>query len=334
MNFLFNIEAGDEIGLGHFYRSVSVARVLKEKGHFVVFIFKPTRFWIKEIENGFEFDTVQIISDEYTTLLKSIEEYKIQIFYFDGFKMFNEIHLDQIKLKCKVVFYQNNSESRFLSDLFIQPSSHMLDDYYEGFSKNAKIIQGLQYFVVNEKVKALKPKTSKSLLTCATIGVISGGTDPTNSLVKVYRKLDFNYFKDVKFVFFYGTDYPFMYEIPQRKLNNVCFELYNIDEIYKSDLLISAFGVSTYEFLALGLPTVCFGHQISNAKACDYISNKYNAAVSLGYIDDVSDELFNYNILKVIQDKEMRECLSKNAKNLIDFKGSQRVAEILEKIND
>lgn len=51
--FLFRVDAGGKVGLGHFYRSWHLARELKKRGHTVEFIHRASHFWKNLV--GFDF---------------------------------------------------------------------------------------------------------------------------------------------------------------------------------------------------------------------------------------------------------------------------------------
>ena len=45
MNFLFRVDAGGKVGLGHFYRSVTLAHEITKRGHNVIFQHEKSIFW-------------------------------------------------------------------------------------------------------------------------------------------------------------------------------------------------------------------------------------------------------------------------------------------------
>jgi len=330
MNFLFRVDAGGEVGLGHYYRSLSLAKKLSEKGHNIIFIHRASDFWEMEKSRGFPFQTFELNADNPLIELEIIKECSIDVLYVDGIIEFNDDFIKRIKHHAKVVFYQNNSKARHLANIFILPSVHQKQDFFKVFTSDTKIFQGLEYFIFHESIQFFDEK--EDLGKGENIGIIAGGSDPRNTLKILQPLLDVKQNKDIDFTFFYGTDYKRLFELKKysTKFVKYSYKEFNHQDILNKDLLISAFGVSTYEFMALGLPILSYGHQETNAEAADYLADKTNALVSLGLIDNLSQEKLNAELIILITNKQKRERLSNLAKSTLDFKGIDRIIKILE----
>lgn len=332
MNFLFRVDAGGKIGLGHYYRSLSLAELLNKKGHKVTFIHCPSLFWDNAKRTKFPYKVFEINLDKGITELEIIKKNKIDVFYVDGIIEFQKDYIEKIKKYSRVVFYQNISDSRNLADIFILPSIHKNEDYFNSFGENSKIYQGLDYFTFNPDILLLEPK--KVAKTVDKIGVISGGSDPKNTLIRILNMIDFDIFSKIDFIFYYGENYLFKDKLSSIKHNNVSFQLFDHKEIIKNDLLISSFGVSTYEFMVMGMPIIAYGHQESNANAANILEKKTHSIISIGLIDNLKTDILNNMLIKLVKNYRLRKKLSASAKSLLDLKGVNRVLKILEQVND
>jgi spore coat polysaccharide biosynthesis predicted glycosyltransferase SpsG len=330
MNILFRVDAGGKVGLGHYYRSVSLAKKLAVKGHNIFFIHKSSDFWNNEKSKGFPFHSFVLKANEELSELQIIKEYSIDIFYVDGIIEFEDGYMNRIKQHAKVVFYQNNSNSRHLADVFILPSLHQKKKFFDSFTAGTTIYQGLEYFTFHDKISSLKKK--EELEEVKNIGIIAGGSDPRNTLKILQAMLDLKQNERINFTFFYGNDYKNLIELKIyiTKFAKYSYKEFNHQEILNNDLLISAFGVSTYEFMALGMPILSYGHQEANAQAADYLANKTNALVSLGLIDNLTITKLNAELAILIKNKQRRKHLSNLAKSTLDFEGIDRIIKILE----
>jgi spore coat polysaccharide biosynthesis predicted glycosyltransferase SpsG len=123
-----------------------------------------------------------------------------------------------------------------------------------------------------------------------------------------------------------------MNEIPVRTNTNVSWTRYNPKSILDNDMLISAFGVSTYEFLALGMPILSYGHQKQNAASAQYFAENTGALISLGLIDDLTSDGLLTAINQIRKDPIISRRMVEKAKELIDLQGLDRVKEIIKNV--
>lgn len=329
MKILLRVDAGGKTGLGHFYRSVSLAQELESRGHTVIFSHLKSDFWNAEINNSFPFQHIEL--DSYNSENETSEliiKKDIDVFYVDGIINYNKDFIDKVKLNSIVVFYQNLSPSRVYADIFITPSIHQEDSFYRSFTDKTRIYKGLKFFTFHPFILKLKPKVNINP-TLSSIAVSAGGSDPNNTLLAIYNLVAKEIYKNIKFVFYYGKNFLHKESIPSKPPTNIQFLLFNHVDILKHDILITSFGVSTYEFLYLGMPIMSYGHQISNASASDFLENQTNSLISLGEINKITEEKFKRAITE-IKKQTVRKTLTFKASSMLDLKGAKRIVEIIE----
>ena len=144
--------------------------------------------------------------------------------------------------------------------------------------------------------------------------------------------IDYNKWSDLSFYFYYGDNYMHHNTLPEIYPNNVNFSPYNLECINKNDVLIASFGVSTYEFMALGMPIISVGHEKANANASQILKDKTKSIYHLGFIDSLTSKKLNKTIGKFVIDLKIRKKLIKKATKIIDLKGINRVVSIIENI--
>ncbi|MBA4745335.1 MAG: hypothetical protein H2058_08755 [Muricauda sp.] len=328
---LFRVDAGEQIGLGHFFRSYHLGKALRNRGFYVSFVHADSLFWSQLPSFEFEHYNLESGSEEDQTVEICISG-NFDLLYVDAICSFREEKLNKVKPKAKVVFYQNLTESRFLADIFILPSIHQKDSFFEGFvSSGTKVYQGLEYSILNERMNEFKQLSKNYSLKVNEIGIISGGSDPRNVLGSVYNLLDFNRWQEIMFVFYFGENYLHRGSVPTYLPSNVSFKEFDFDTVIESDVVIATFGVSTYELLSIGMPVMSIGHQKSNTEASDFLANKTGALYHLGLIDNINKDQINQAISQFL-DVEIREKLGNRAKEIVDNKGVNRVIKIIEEI--
>jgi spore coat polysaccharide biosynthesis predicted glycosyltransferase SpsG len=324
------VDAGGSVGLGHFYRSVNLAGVLARRGHVVIFTHQPSAFWTEVEKGNFPFVCISLTNDSGDEECKLVISEKADVFYVDSILEFDPAVITLIKQYASVVFYQNLSKSRGLADIFILPTFHHPASFFKLFDSNTIIFQGMEYQIFKEKIVNLPPKQSSDRV--KHIAITTGGSDPRNTMMMIYHLLDFLRFRKYSFTFFYGTDFQHMDNLVDNPPLGIDFFPYDEERILDCDILISCFGVSTYEFMVLGMPIISFGHQISNANASAYISHNYSGLIDLGLIDLVTSDLLNSVLNKLILDKTLRITLSEKAKKIADFQGVNRIVKIIQSL--
>lgn len=329
---LFRVDAGESVGLGHFYRSHNLAKELEKHNYLVTFAHLPSDFWSK-VE---DFDFKQIELNEKNAnehMLNLCLEQSFDILYVDGIIDFNETDINLLAGKVTTVFYQNISNSRHLSDVFILPSIHQEASFFDIFDPaKTTIFKGLKYVTFNASISKLKPKKCISKRKVNEVGIICGGSDPRNVMLSLYKMIDFLEWQPIKFNFYYGNNYMHKESLPNSYSKNVNFLEYDVNKIIKNDILISAFGVSTYEFMALGMPIISLGHQPTNATASKFLAEKTDAIMHLGLIDDITSITINKAIKTLVKDLKKAKELSEKARSTIDLKGVERVKNIIERL--
>lgn len=329
MKILFRVDAGGKVGLGHFYRSVSLARRLRDDGHEVVFSFVESIFWSDRLREGFDFVVEplrQADSEEQTRLY--IESRGIDVYYVDAVLDFSAGFVESLRRICRVVFYQNMSLAAPRADVFIYPSSRINPEFFARFDSRPLVYRGLEYVFFHPDIARI-PRKVDLPDEVRTVAVSAGGSDPLDTLRHIYSIVRACGFEGLKFVFFYGSDYAFKTEIPRDCPSNIQFQEFDHREILKADVLITAFGVSTYEFLCLGMPVIAYGHQASNAVASDELARATGALISLGEIGTINQGCLA-DALARLSRPAVRTEMVRLATNAIDMNGVGRVAAILE----
>lgn len=329
---LFRVDAGQSTGLGHYFRSLNLAKHLQARGHFISFVHRPSEFWKLACSNGIPFDSEELGSDEEQQMLNLIKSENFDLLYVDGILQFSREFISGAKKSCKLIFYQNLCSSMFFANVFILPTLNYDKDFLERFTQETKVFKGLEYFLFHEKISFLKSKKSDITQKVRNVAITSGGSDPKNILLKLYEMIHYTQFPDIEFNFYFGEDFMNIEAIPENPMQNTSFLKFNHEHILNNDLLISVFGVSTYEFLALGMPTITVAHQESNSQSAEAVGEKTQGICHLGLFDNLDQNVLNQTISRFCLDKLVRTELVRNATRSIDLKGIERVIKIIENV--
>lgn len=327
---MFYVNAGNQFGLGHFYRSLSVAKQLSLDGNTIHFVSKKTLFWENQqiLIKGFSHIYLEdVLLKDYAVINK------INVLYIDTLEDLKDLDLKTIKTFVTIIIYQNFSKHVKFADIFIAPNISLPNDIIAlCLVNNIKLFNGLEYVLFSEKVRNLKKANFKQRV--SKIGISVGGSDPHNCLMyllKIFLRNDF-FGLNCEFNFFVPTDYQHLLLIPDRIPNFVRFMDFDFQEIVEQDIIITAFGVSVFEYLYLGIPVICFGHSLENTKSADILTKNTGALENLGFLFHLND----YDLertLKLMKDNySIRLKMSEIGLKLIDASGLNNVVKILENV--
>lgn len=319
MRILLRVESGGRIGYGHLFRSLSLAEELKKRKNKIVFLTQTSEEFIKKKNFSFK----KIFKNTPFEILSSIKEINPDVIIFD-------LPYDYPKKYQKEI--SENFPDCFKVVLDEKFSFEYADIFINSLVKTEKnlknLFQGEKYLILSKEVrkyhlkdKIIRKKPSKVLITF-------GGSDPYHLTEKILSYL--KGFEEVNFTVILGPGF-------KRKIKcrseNIYFKK-NVNSlpalIYDSDIGITSYGITLYEFCCIGTPALT----ISYNEYTDFFAKKFSkkgTCMYLGIKDNLEKEYFLEKLKNIIVDYKKREKMSINGKKIIDGKGAERIAEIIQK---
>lgn len=223
--------------------------------------------------------------------------------------------------------------TRHISDYFaavvcLYPTRRVLtSNYYEGADFLVMDSQFLELRDQLDEKKAVNESVEE-------IFVSMGGADLDNRTSAVVRSLAKTSFSGSLTVVV-GAAYPHLNEL-EDLVSKASFRavihqgVERIGELMiGADLGIAAFGTTAYELMGLGVPVVSLTHKAWQAPSAESFA-AIGAVHYLGNAVDLDEHLLAKEIETLSNDPERRASLSKVGSEMIDFKGIQRVATVVE----
>lgn len=332
MKILFRVEATPELGSGHLMRCLVLAEGLKESISNVDITFITSSNVVAEQVKSCDYRLINLSSSK--NMVKEIEYYekylKKAIFITD----IPNIPGDYLKTLKKsvgsVVSIDDGSDTIFYSDILINPN--LRSNVNHKYSSETQYYSGGKYVILKKafgkyavKKKQIKQEV-KSLFVCF------GGSDKNNMAKKVMNIIQN---MDINLLIVVGIMYPYYNEIVKdiNDYRNIQIKrnAHNMDElIYDADLAVISGGTLLYETCAVGTPAIVICKNVEQNRESEFFA-KNNAAINLGMFDNINEDTCRNAILKLISDYDKRELLSKNAKQLIDGRGADRIVGIILK---
>jgi len=346
-NLFVRVDAGIEIGDGHFLRCLTLANSLKKKFDQIIFIsnqlpkhfiekIKRSNFKIYKI-NGYtqiqekklgEKIKEHLINNDLVETKKIIEKYKNST----NWLIIDHYGIDYVWEKNvrtnieKIIVIDDLANRKHRCDILID------QNFYENMEKRyTKLIPNYCKQFLGPKFTLLRPeffnarKNLKRKKQFKRILISFGGSDPSNETKKALlaiNDLDEKYRIDV----IVGTNNPNKKQIMKlcSKISSCNFyqQVENISKyMKKADLAIGAGGTSTWERCCLGLPTIVTSLSKDQKKINEELS-KIGCMIYLGDADKTT-KIDYVKILKEIDSKRLSE-ISEKCLLLVDGKGVKR----------
>ena len=336
---LFRVDANSTIGWGHLYRQTSLAKNFQVMGKTIVFLLK---YYSPEVVSFLEnmnlkyltFDNFILKNEsDITSKLKG----KIDIVFTD---IIHDVYKNEVELRNHIdLFYKNFYTVSFIdfntqnieSDLLILPYFKIKNNT----SFNHKCIYGEKFFIIRDeflkfdKKYIVKNETSK-------IVISMGSSNPCNSIEKAIEIISKTKFVGICDILI-GNDARINNTLISNFTNHphIKFNLINdfifSDKIYSSDLVFTNSGLTKYETLFLGIPTIAFSYNDKHDELMNSFENQSKGLIYLGNLNSIKTESVVKKINNLIYNKKLRDKLSEAGKKMIDGKGSRRIINQITK---
>ena len=320
---LFRTDGSNEIGLGHIYRSIVLAKELIKVGCEIHFLTSES------FSNLFgTIGTCHITNKKEQDEISLIKKINPDIFILDILEKFldySQTYFIEVRKISKLSIAIDYS-SKNLN--FFDQSFHFLFGPKQHMAK--KTYYDLKYCIVNpEFVKQSKSYTVKKSI--SKILILRGGSDSNcigPKIIKTLQKID----EDFTISIILGSKFDCWKELNQEKSKSqkklrIFHNVKNMANIMKDyQLAISAAGVTSTELLTVGIPTIIIYGDPHEKEAANYFEQR-NSVINLGYGKTISNSTIIKNVHDIMNDFGARKILSRNAKKNFDGKGGNRIAK-------
>lgn len=357
MNIVFRVDASTQMGIGHLMRCLTLAEALRQRGvntHFIcrehqghlvgllrqkamiVTVLPSKQTLLSESHNEdyskwlgvTQFDDAEqtiaaldgekpdwLIVDHYgldAQWEKKLRPYTKKIMVIDD--LANRQHI------CDVLLDQNYSENEELR-------------YTKLVSNECKLYVGPRYALIrpeyleHRKTLAIRKKEVQKVM------VFFGGTDPYNMTGLTLEALSSQELNYLKVDVVVGTNNPHINKIEKQVANRLNTILHKprahlADLMAKADLAIGAGGVTTWERMCLGLPTIVISIAVNQQPASEALTDSQLIHYA-GHHTEIKVEQLTQEIINLCHSSEKLKMLSTLNKLKVDGYGVSRIIEVL-----
>ena len=320
---IIKTDGSNEIGLGHIYRSVNLAKELKKENYKIIFLTKsnistkiiPKIFTVKKIKNNL---------NELQNILNKINP---KIIIIDKL----EENLDEIKIlkeKSTVVAIDYTGKNK----KYIKFGINLL--YHKSGIQGKNSFSGFNLTILSDSIRKKKP--IKIIKKVKKIFVIQGGTDTPCNTPKIINSLN-QINENIQINIVVGLSFN-CWKILNESIKNsvhdvkIFHNIKNIGEIMqKNDIAITGGGMTSLELCHLGVPSIIIcGASFENETSS--LLEKNGFGINLGYKKNISEKKIVATVKKLMANYEQRKEMNKIGQKLIDGNGIKRVINIILRI--
>jgi UDP-2,4-diacetamido-2,4,6-trideoxy-beta-L-altropyranose hydrolase len=328
---LFRVDGKKSLGMGHIIRCLGLADVLRCENPELEILFLTKYEEGKNIieKNGYQ---AVLVADDGFDEIKELAQ-KNALLITDFFDTDNP-YISKIKKTTglKIISIDNNTKLKKInSDILI--NTNVVNEGETKVIGSTRYFLGINYMILRKEFgegqheREIQDKVSSIL-------VMSGGADdPGLTLTAVKALQDIPEDVDITVVlgpgFAYHDQLTEILSRTKRKFNIIHDPKNLIELMKKTDMAISAAGITMWELATLGVPSIVVplaDHQADVAK----VFENAGACVNMGYTPPNSNDIYEATI-KLMQNKTLREQLSRQGQKLVDGKGLDRVVNLIKR---
>lgn len=293
------LDANHQMGLGHLFRMLMLNDCLRSKGGSSLFLIRENPVSERILsEKGIRYSAFPGNAGE----LEIIDDTLNDSEFYPHYWIFDILNTEIMWIRAvkekgiKVITFDDEKGGLAEADLVINPIVHLWGNYTPELAK-AKLLEGIEYAVMNPRVFKLRKERTISQNTHVSIGITMGGSDTygiTALLVKVLNKLNKG---NISITAFAGPHFEHMEEL-DKEVKNVCCRIEvkrsvqdlhaNLDQM---DVVICGGGITLFEVMAMGLPSLAFANEPHEELTIRYFQSQ-GACGSIGSQTDMDEYLF------------------------------------------
>lgn len=332
----FRADMNEKIATGHIMRCLSIADAVRSLGEGVTFILadKQAEGLIRErghqcIILHSEWDN---LDSEIGKMVQLIRIKHIRVLLVDSY-FITEHYLAVLRKQTFLVYMDDVSFVQYPVDAVLcYAPYHEMFNYSGRYDKSVELMLGIKYAPLRKEFRECSEKYIRTNV--ENILIMSGGSDQYDIVGKVLKCIDIEKYEHIYAICgVYNRKYEELKELySQNKSVEVIKATMNMKYyMEKADIAVSAAGSTLYELAAIGTPTISYvvaDNQINNALWWDKED-------IIKYVGDVRNEEIIERIFMLIDTKyekqRNRMSMSRRMQEIVDGKGSERVAEWLIK---
>ncbi|HHY74149.1 MAG TPA: UDP-2,4-diacetamido-2,4,6-trideoxy-beta-L-altropyranose hydrolase [Bacillus bacterium] len=349
MHILIRSDASTKIGSGHIMRCLTLADMLRTEGATVYFICRELEGHLCDFVKAKGYECLRSTNSKQTFEQKKDAEETLRLIEWNGLKV-DLIIVDhyQINEQWEQIVRESIPKIMVIDDLANRKHDCdvLLDqNYFKDFENRyddlvparCKKLLGLQYLLLRPEFYEENTVVVKKNKSIQDVLVFYGGSDPTNETMKVLDALEYIDLSELTIHVVVGCSNANRKIIEKRCQDRGIHFYVQIDYLAqlmkKADLALGAGGVTMWERMTLGLPsivTVVAENQMASTEA----AAEFGAVWNLGWHENVKVSDLVDIINSTIENPEDLKEMSKKARTLLQADIKFKIHPVVEAIWD
>lgn len=320
------------MGMGHIYRMLSLASLLKEDEHTMHFLMPAWEDGINEVAQD-NYDIVQIDTKDF----ENEDVYRKQLDIHSNNSIFDCIIVDALNVSENIMnLFSNNSKllvsldhvgsGRFYSDILLNVLYRTTPKLQDPIEYN-----GFEYLIVDNHFKQFNEKDKTIKKNVLKILIIQGGSDTHGLMPKIINDLNGLAYK-WECVALIGHAFKHRQEL-EDAIKNSDLKITVLNDIkdpwklfYDVDIAITGGGVTLFELLCVGTPCITLTGESKELETMAYLKD---LTIMLGLYDGIQKTKIRDAVDDLIKDYEKRIEMSEKGKQMIDGAGAKRLLTLM-----
>ena len=348
--FVIRADGNSEIGMGHVMRCLSIADAVKEQAVEPIFVTACEECVSMIEQRGFQ---TRLLTTDYRDMLsempqlgnlleKEKKELEKHILLVDSYQVSDEYYRELKKLGYVVCL--EDMGQPYPVNLLINYNIYgeKLASKYEADNENKpeKMLLGVSYMPLRQEFLTDIDYTLKDKVT--DVMITTGGSDPffaAKAFVDAFLADKLLQEEKIRYHIISGPFNSHAEELKELYASHprvvVHENVKSMKEIMRQcDVVLTATGSTIYEVSALGIPMLVFYFAENQRRGAEEIGNK-TSVINCGDFSKHPKQVVHKaveTLIRCIQDREYRNRLRQDEKQLVDGKGACRIAKkLLEK---
>ena len=333
----FRADGGQEIGMGHIRRCLSVAEALRELGEQVCFLVADDAAVPLLDAQGQDYlvlnSSWQKPEEELETLLPMLSESGRGVFFADSYYVTAE-YLRQVREVMPVCCMDDMGISGLPVDLLVNYNIFAAQSLYAPGDGKTDYLLGTQYAPLRKEFQnAYQPVREKA----ERVLITTGGSDRYDLTGQILRNaLEMPGIRDLEYCAVsgpYNRNLSQLQELEKLHENVRIYEnVTRVSELMQScDIAVTAGGSTMYELCAVGVPIICFSFVDNQEKIVEGFKEREVVCFGGNYLTqgEAMIPLITEQIALLRESAELRRAGSKKERELVDGQGAWRIARRL-----
>ena len=321
-HIICNVIANTKVGMGHIYRTISIANELSDDYNIVFTCKKDCYALVDKIVDSKYIIEIAVPLDlvsKYNPILVINDILNTEKKYIEGLR----------NLNIKTISFEDFGTGSAITNMTIN------DLYDEPLSSHDNIYWGHDYYFLREEFDNAKKRKFKDKIN--TVLILFGGTDPTNLTYTTLLSItDICKENNIEIQVLVGPGYTNSKQLIQL-ISTINYEklfFTNSTNVVSKimeqvDFAISSNGRTVYELAHMNIPAIII--PVNERESTHHFSTKQNGFINIGIPDENIEITIKNKFLEIISNKKLRHQLYLNT-SYFDFSNNRK--KIVQKIRD